>query len=459
MPWRVARGLSVIYAATRMGQDRRPPRPRRPARARNTPTKRDDQGIAPRRAALWALSQVVMHKRMLAHFKPEKSLNPGQAARAARLTQTVLRHMGPLDQIIAGFVERPPAPPVRMILRLGAAELLVAGEDAHGVVNAAVTLAKSGGAKTARSAGLINAVLRRIAEGGATLWDNRKAQRLPGWIAGPVRKATGEETLRAIETAHERTAPLDVTLRDKPVELPGAVTLPTGSLRLQDAGQVSNLPGFAEGAWWVQDAAAALPVRLLGDVAGKRVLDMCAAPGGKTLQLAAAGAEVVALDSSDQRLGRLRENLARTGLSAEIVVADALDHSAQYDAILLDAPCSATGTIRRHPDLPFVKSGRDTEALTRVQMQLLDHAITHLNPGGRLVFCTCSLLAVEGEYQIKAALKRHENLSVVATNPETLGGDKDWATAEGGLRLWPSMWPDRGGIDGFYMACLTKSDE
>jgi 16S rRNA (cytosine967-C5)-methyltransferase len=417
-----------------------------------------DRSIAPRRAALRALTQVVVHKRMLSHLGPESGLDPAEAARATRLVQTVLRHMGPLDKVIAGFVERPPAVPVRMILRLGAAELLVAGGDAHGVVNAAVALAKSGGAKTARSAGLVNAVLRRIAEGGAALWAEHEPQRLPGWIAGPVRKSLGEPALRAIEAAHEAGAPLDITPREPAVTIPGAEQLPTGSLRLTDAGQVSALPGFAEGAWWVQDAAAALPVRLLGDVRGLRVLDLCAAPGGKTLQLAAGGADVVALDLSDSRLDRLRENLARTGLSAEIVVGNALEHVGRYDAIILDAPCTATGTIRRHPDLPFVKSGRETEELTRLQMRLLDHAIGLLDPGGSLVFCTCSLLAVEGEYQVRAALKRHDGLSVLPADPVALGGDPDWLSAEGGLRLWPGIWADRGGIDGFYMARLTRSE-
>jgi 16S rRNA (cytosine967-C5)-methyltransferase len=252
-------------------------------------------------------------------------------------------------------------------------------------------------------------------------------------------------------------APLDLTPRGDASELPGADRLPTGSLRIAGAVQVSALPGYAEGAWWVQDAAAALPVRLLGDVRGLRVLDMCAAPGGKTLQLAAAGADVVALDTSDARLDRVRENVARTNLRAEIVVGDALEHDGSYDAILLDAPCTATGTIRRHPDLPFVKSGRETEELTRLQMRLLDHALTLLKAGGRLVFCTCSLLAVEGEYQVKAALKRHEGLRVAPVDPVTLGGDPDWASPEGGLRIWPSMWAEKGGIDGFYMACLTRS--
>ncbi len=238
--------------------------------------------------------------------------------------------------------------------------------------------------------------------------------------------------------------------------MPGALHLPTGSLRLRDAGQISALPGYDAGLWWVQDAAAALPVRLLGDVAGKRVLDLCAAPGGKTLQLAAAGAEVVALDISEARLGRLRENLTRTGLSAEIVVGDALAHEGSYDAILLDAPCTATGTIRRHPELPFIKTGAETEALTRLQMQLLDHALTLLAPGGRLVFCTCSLLPVEGELQVRAALKRHEGLRVIPADPVALGGEAHWASPEGGLRLRPDFWPELGGLDGFYMACLTR---
>lgn len=413
----------------------------------------------PRRAALRVLSQVVLHKRMLSHVPPDPGLDPAEAARALRLAQTVLRHMGPLDRLIARFVERTPPPQVRMILRLGAAELLIAGEDAHGVVNAAVALAKSGGMRAARAAGLVNAVLRRIAEEGPAPWQDHAPQRLPAWIAGPVRKAAGETVLRAIEAAHEAGAPLDLTLREGPVDLPGAQHLPTGSLRLADPGQISALPGFQEGAWWVQDAAAALPVKLLGEVRGKRVLDMCAAPGGKTLQLAAAGADVVALDSSDARLDRLRENLARTGLGAQVVVGDALDHSERYDAILLDAPCTATGTIRRHPDLPFVKSGRETEALTRLQMRLLDHALSLLNPGGRLVYCTCSLLAVEGEFQVKAALKRHADLSVMPIDPAAIGGDPDWATDEGGLRLWPSMWAERGGIDGFYMACLMRAND
>jgi 16S rRNA (cytosine967-C5)-methyltransferase len=207
----------------------------------------------------------------------------------------------------------------------------------------------------------------------------------------------------------------------------------------------------------VQDAAAALPVKLLGDVSGKPVLDLCAAPGGKTMQLAAAGAKVTALDLSKHRMGRVRDNLRRTGLSADMVTADALEfNSGPWPIIVLDAPCSATGTIRRHPDLPFVKSAREVEALTKLQMQMLDHAISLLDTGGRMVFCTCSLLPNEGENQIKAALKRHPNLAVLPLDPTALGVDPAWISAEGGLRILPHYWQDRGGIDGFYMALLQK---
>jgi 16S rRNA (cytosine967-C5)-methyltransferase len=415
-----------------------------------------DRSLVARQAALSALDEVLRHKRMLSHLPQDAGLTPPEAARATRLTTMVLRHVEPLDTVIAQFVERKPQPATLALLRLGAAELLIAGEEPHGVVNAMVTMARNG-RRTQRAAGMINAVLRRVAEAGSALWQDHTPQRLPGWIGGPVKKRWGAEVLQAIEAAHETGAPTDITPKDPAFALEGAEVLPTGSLRLREPGQISALAGFAEGAWWVQDAAAALPVRLLGDVAGQRVLDLCAAPGGKTLQLAQAGAQVTALDLSDTRLDRLRQNLLRTGLTAEILVGDALDHQGgPYDAILLDAPCTASGTIRRHPDLPFVKAWTEVEELTRLQMRLIDHAISLLAPGGRLVYCTCSLLPVEGEHQVTAAVKRHAGLSVIPADPETLGGDADWASPEGGLRLRTDMWGARGGIDGFYMACLTR---
>lgn len=410
-----------------------------------------------RKAALRALDWVLRERRMLAHLPADTRLAPGDAARAARLASLVLRNIEPLDACLAPYLDRKPPLPALLILRLAAAELLIAGEDAHGVVDSAVTLAKRG-KKTARMGGMVNAVLRKVAAEGPERLAHAPPQRLPGWIGGPVKKRWGAEVLRAIEAAHVALPPLDLTAKPgTTVDIPEATRLPTGSLRMPPGMQVTALPGYAEGALWVQDAAAALPVRLLGEVRGSRVLDLCAAPGGKTMQLAAMGAQVTALDLSEPRMGRVRENLARTGLSAELVTGDALDHAADpYDAILLDAPCTASGTIRRHPDLPHVKSWTEVEPLTRLQMRLIDHALSLLKPGGTLVYCTCSLLPVEGEFQVTAALKRHEGLSVIPADAAALGGDDAWHSPEGGLRLRPDLWPDLGGIDGFYMAALTR---
>jgi 16S rRNA (cytosine967-C5)-methyltransferase len=410
-----------------------------------------------RKAALRALDWVLREGRMLAHLPADTRLAPGDAARAARLASLVLRNLEPLDACIAPYLDRKPPLPALLILRLAAAELLIAGEDAHGVVDSAVTLAKRG-KKTARMGGMVNAVLRKVAAEGPERFADAPPQRLPGWIGGPVKKRWGAEVLRAIEAAHVPLPPIDLTVKPgESPDIPDATRLPTGSLRVPPGTQITALPGYADGALWVQDAAAALPVRLLGDVAGKRVLDLCAAPGGKTMQLAAMGAEVTALDLSEPRMARVRENLKRTGLSAELITAAALEHqAAPYDVILLDAPCTASGTIRRHPDLPHVKSWTEVEPLTRLQMRLLDHALSLLKPGGTLVYCTCSLLPVEGEFQVTAALKRHEGLRVIPADAPALGGDHSWQTAEGGLRLRPDFWPGIGGIDGFYMAALTR---
>ena len=400
-----------------------------------------------------ALHWVLRERRMLAHFRPDPRLTAADRARAQRLTLMVLRHVGPLDALLKGFMDRKPPSAAKMALRLGAAEILIAGSEAYGVIDSLVAVLKSD-RNTARLGGFVNAVLRQVAEQGAERWAEMPPQRLPGWIGGELNKRFGFDAVRAIERAHATGAPIDITPKRPGLVLEGAQALPTGSLRLAQGAQVSALPGFVEGDWWVQDAAAALPARLLGDVAGQSVLDLCAAPGGKTMQLAAAGAEVTALDLSEARMARLQDNLDRTGLTATRVVADAFEHSGTYDAVLLDAPCSATGTIRRHPDLPFVKSPQETEALTKLQMRMLDHAVTLVKPGGRLVYCTCSLLPVEGEFQVKAALKRHERLRVIPCDPTVFGGDASWQTAEGGWRLRPDYWPEIGGMDGFYMALL-----
>ncbi len=410
------------------------------------------ESLAARLGGLRLLAHVLRDGRMLGDGA--SGLSGAPAARALRLAGLVLRHMGRADALLKRRMQRQPAARVRDILRLAVVELFVDGAAPHGVVNDAVAMARMS-PRTSKQAGLVNAVLRGLDEAEAE-WAALPAPTLPPWLRKPLAKAWGRDRLEAIEAAHLVPAPLDLT--PKPgATIPDADILPTGSLRLA-GGQVSTLPGYAEGAWWVQDAAAAMPVRLLGDVSGLRVLDLCAAPGGKTMQLAAGGARVTALDLSEGRLSRVSENLARTGLDAEIVVADALDWSpdAPFGAIVLDAPCTATGTIRRHPDLPHLREARDVEALTTLQYRLLDRALDWLAPGGRLVFCTCSLLPVEGEHQVSAALKRHPDLVAEAPDPAAFGLPPETASTHG-LRLLPDLWPERGGMDGFYMAVLRRA--
>jgi 16S rRNA (cytosine967-C5)-methyltransferase len=332
------------------------------------------------------------------------------------------------------------------------------GAPSHAVVDSAVELVR-GDPDTKRMAGMANAVLRNVLRGEPD-WAALPVPSLPKWLRKPLVADYGKEVVAAIEAAHVRGAPVDVTPKAGRAEAVAAATggtvLPTGSVRLPEGVQVSTLPGFAEGEWWVQDAAAALPVRVLDPKPGERVLDLCAAPGGKTLQLADAGAEVTALDISAARLDRVRENLARTGLTATVVEADALawEDAGGFDAVLLDAPCSATGTIRRHPDLPFAKAGSDLTDLLSPQARLIDRALDLTRPGGCVVYCTCSLLKDEGERQVTAALARHPGLAVVSAEFPWL--DPAWRTDEGGLRLRPDVWPESGGLDGFFIARFRK---
>ncbi|MDO5631184.1 MAG: transcription antitermination factor NusB [Paracoccus sp. (in: a-proteobacteria)] len=374
---------------------------------------------------------------------------PGRA-RAGRLAAETLRHAGRADAVLAALMDRRPRPDVGEILRMAVVEMLELGEAPHGVVNAAVALVRGLGPRGRAAAGMANAVLRKAAQ--AEGWDALPPQRMPDWLRAPVVAAWGDETARAIEAAHQAGAPLDLT--PKTADAPGEA-LPTGSYRLPAGSQVSALPGYADGTWWVQDAAAALAVRALDPRPSEKILDLCAAPGGKTLQLAAAGAEVTAVDISAPRMARVQENLTRCGLTARLVTADALDYrpDSPPDAILLDAPCSATGTIRRHPDLPFLRDGSGIADLTALQARLIDHALSLLPPGGRLTYAVCSLLPAEGEDQITAALARYPGLT--ADTPAISGTDPTWLTKTG-LRLRPDYWPDQGGMDGFFIARLRK---
>lgn len=416
-------------------------------------------GTQARRTVIYLLDQVLGEGRLLAECYAAgalERLTPEDRARTQRLTLQTLRSLERTDRVLQKHLKKSTPLTVQNALRLGTLELCH-GAAAHGVVNDMVAII-SKHRRHGKLKGLVNAVLRKVAEQGPAEWAKLRMPRLPKWLRKPLADAWGAEAMLRIEAAHYAGAPLDLT--GKPgadLAALGGSMLATGSHRLTDAGQVSALAGYEAGDWWVQDAAAALPAQMLQAKQGERVLDLCAAPGGKTMQMAAAGASVTAVDTSATRMERLQENLTRTGLAADLVVGDALEQAGQFDAVLLDAPCSATGTIRRHPDLPHAKDGSAFGALIDLQAQMLVHAWSLVKPGGRMVFCTCSLLPDEGECQIEEALEMFPDMTVDRSVLETLGIDPAWITEEGGLRLRPDYWPEQGGMDGFYMALLRKS--
>lgn len=417
-------------------------------------------GYQARRSAVHLLDQVMDKGRLLSEViggGALQKLAPEDRARAQRLATETLRNLERADRILQKHLKKTPAITVQNVLRMATVELCQGGA-AHGVINDAVEIVAKG-KRTSGMKGLTNAVLRKVADKGVDEWEKLRVPRLPKWLRKPLAQAYGNEAMLSIEAAHFAGAPLDLTAKDNAAavaEAVGGELLPTGSVRLQDAGQVTALEGFKQGAWWVQDAAAAIPARVLNVQPGEKVLDLCAAPGGKTMQVAAAGAKVTAVDDNPARMVRLQENLKRVQLSANVVVGDVMAQEGQYDAILLDAPCSATGTIRRHPDLPFAKDGSEFGDLIGMQEVFLDHAISLLKPGGRLVFCTCSLLPDEGEVQVEEAVERWADMTVDREAVLVDGVDPAWVTEEGGLRLRPDYWADKGGMDGFYVALLRK---
>ncbi|MCD9146929.1 RsmB/NOP family class I SAM-dependent RNA methyltransferase [Pseudophaeobacter flagellatus] len=416
-------------------------------------------GTQARRTVIYLLDQVLGEGRLLAECYAAgalERLTPEDRARTQRLTLQTLRSLERADRVLQKHLKKSTPLTVHNALRLGTVELCH-GAAAHGVVNDMVAII-SKHRRHGQLKGLVNAVLRKVADQGPAEWAKLRVPRLPKWLRSPLAQAWGSAAMLEIEAAHYAGAPLDITGKPGADLSPlGGERLATGSQRLAEAGRVSALPGYEAGDWWVQDAAAALPAQILQAQKGERVLDLCAAPGGKTMQMAASGAQVTAVDSSAVRMERLRENLARTGLAADLVVGDALEQAGQFDAVLLDAPCSATGTIRRHPDLPHAKDGAAFGALIELQAQMLAHAWSLVKPGGRLVFCTCSLLPDEGECQVEEALEIFPDMSVDSSVLAPLGIDPAWITEEGGLRLRPDYWRDQGGMDGFYMALLRKS--
>ncbi|MGF1551219.1 MAG: RsmB/NOP family class I SAM-dependent RNA methyltransferase [Paracoccaceae bacterium] len=434
--------------------DRPGPARRRPERERKPPP-----GLAARRGAVDLIADVLDPGRLLGEGALG-GLSPRERAEAHGLAEAVLRRLGEVDAALAPYVERMPGSPACHILRLMAAEIVFVGTASHAAVDVAVSLARLS-PQAASMAGLVNAVGRRLSTAPPEPVEKPGRLNAAPWLAERLDAAWGRETTDAILAAHLGAAPHDLTPRDEAdvealaAEL-DAMALPSGTLRLPGRPQLSALPGFDAGAWWVQDAAAALPARLLAVAEGERVLDLCAAPGGKTLQLAAAGARVTALDHSAKRMARLEENLARTRLTAETVVADAFDWTpeARFDAILLDAPCSATGTIRRHPDLPHRFDPAALERLVDLQARLLARAWGWLAPGGRLVYATCSILPEEGEARVSAFLAATPAAGRVAFDPDDPALPPGAIDAEGALRTLPSMLPEIGGLDGFHATML-----
>lgn len=427
-----------------------------------------EQTLAARAAALDLLEAVLRKKIPL---DDAFDAHAGIAALEARdrafvrmLTATVLRRLGQIDRLAADCLDRPD--PVKGgvldILRIGAAQLVFLETPPHAAVATAVDLAEQ--RDLGRYKGLINAVLRRLAREGAAMAALQDAGRLntPDWLWLSWRKAYGTMNARLIVEANMTEAPLDITAKGDPAawaEPLEARLMPTGTLRRQAGGAVTELPGFEEGAWWVQDMAASLPARLFPDLAGCLVYDLAAAPGGKTAQLAAAGARVVALDRSARRLERLRSNLGRVGLQAEAVAADAAtwrpDEPA--DAILLDAPCTATGAIRRHPDIQRLKGPEDVKKLAGLQRRLLAHAVHLVRPGGIIVYCTCSLQPEEGERQVDALLGSGAPVERVPVEAGELGGLDELVNDRGEIRTLPGHLAGQGGIDGFFVARLRRT--
>ena len=428
-------------------------------------TEAEKTGIAARRGAVSLLQMVVMERKTLPEAVndgqgPLEKLGPADRARAQSLAGLVLRHVTALDAVLDSFFEKSPPLKARNALRVCGAEILIEDIPPHAAVNAAVQVLRSS-QKTAHLAGMANAVARKIETEGPELLAAQPVKTLPKSVRGALVKTFGKDATAAIEAAHAQRPPVDFTVKDPSTtrhwaaEL-NADVLPTGSLRMHRPGQITKLPGYEEGAWWVQDAAAALPAKLLGDVTDKRVLDLCAAPGGKTLQLIAGGAEVEALDVSEDRLTRLTENLDRMELGAWIIVADALKWKpeGQFDAILLDAPCSATGTIRRHPDLPHVRPDMDLQPILKLQQDMLQRAFGWLKPGGKMVYSTCSLIPAEGECQVQRFLEAVPEAALAPFDPLDFGCPQEWQDAPGTLRTRPDYWADAGGLDGFFMALI-----
>jgi 16S rRNA (cytosine967-C5)-methyltransferase len=432
-------------------------------------------GLAARRIAADILDGVLRRKRPLDELLEGRRVPSGidslperDRALVRQIVATALRRLGSLRYLLGQSLERglpKEAPRVEAALLVGAAQILFLDVPDHAAVDLSVRLVLAD-RHAARYSKLVNAVLRRLAREGADMLaaTDTIALDTPAWLQQRWTRRYGEETARAIGLVNRVEPALDLSVKADPEVWAGRLggtVFPTGSVRLVPHGPVPNLPGYHEGAWWVQDAAAALPVRLMGDVRGRAIADFCAAPGGKTAQLATLGAHVTAIDRSPVRLERVRENLTRLALTADVVEADAATLAGgPFDGILIDAPCSSTGTIRRHPDIAWLKQEADLTGLIALQRRLLDHAVTLARPGGTIVFCTCSLEPEEGESLVEEFLARETRVRRVPIAPDEVADHGELITPAGELRTLPCHFPADdprlGGLDGFYAVRLTR---
>ncbi len=446
-----------------------------PSSSREKTQRASQVGLPARKAVAEILRRVLTEKRPLdltLSQSAESGLMTGltqkDRALVRAIVSTALRRKGQIDDLIARFsntaLNRKRSGIAYEALLSGAAQILFLRVPPHAAIDLAVRTVsydRRGGRKLT---GYVNAVLHRVAEAGPATLDDQNAERLntPGWLYESWTKAYGGPGAKSIAAAHLAEPPLDLTVAENPAgwaERLGGKHIGASTVRLSGAGRIENLDGYEDGTWWVQDFAATLPALLLGDVRGRKILDLCAAPGGKTAQLAAAGAEVTAVDVSQARIVRLRQNLARLNLKADIVHSDvmALDETHKSDGVLLDAPCSATGTIRRHPDIPHLKVKGDIRKLSDLQERLLSRAAELVIPGGALIYCVCSLQPDEGERQIQKFLKNRKDYQRQPISSDELVVSPEAMTPDGDLRTVPSMVANgEAGMDGFFAARLRR---
>jgi len=423
-------------------------------------------GVATRLCAARAVASVVTDQIPLEQSFADQTgfmkLSGRDRAFARLIAATVFRRSGQIGAALKPFIRKKPSALPHAMLRCGAAQLIFLKTPMHAAVGESVAAIKSVRGHE-HNAGMMNAILRRVSEKGVAFAGARPPRdNIPGWLRGSWERAYGSPEMRRMALQLQKDPPLDLSVKSDPegwAERLGGIVLPTGSVRLESIGDVTALEGFEDGDWWVQDVAASLPVKMLGDVSGKRVLDMCAAPGGKTLQLAAAGANVTAIDRSEVRLERVTENLQRTKLKADIRAIDAFDFPEDeggFDAVLLDAPCSATGTYRRHPDVLHNKTAKDVSKLSRLQAKLLEKAASLVAPGGSLLYCTCSLQPEEGELQLGRFLEKWTDFRLISPLNGKASDIPEAVTNEGYVRSLPHFLGEKGGMDGFFIGLMIK---